>query len=238
MSITLEAVVPHFFPPDYKEKRSAHLRGMISWVEENCIADNVDEKLDLVVNNKELKNDDDDYLHYLVDNRLLSTRQDHLLVTSDLFYLKVFGGQKRVIGPEPYLLKFFPGFDATTYLISKNYVGLKITKEHLITEFSAFIAGRPNKYICAVENLKVNRSGADLRNLSEGIMFLKWLYLQPLIITDSRYRSAHYLLNNLLQGLSGRGFGLVINIISKQFALLPAAEAEILTIINEIASAE
>jgi len=238
MSITMDAVVPHFFPEDYKEKRVAHLNGLIHWVEENCITDNVDEKLDLVVNNTDLKHDDDDYLHYLVDNRLLCLRQDHLLVSSDLFYLKVFGGQKRIIGPELYLLKYFPSFDAAAYLIAKNYVGLKITKDHLITEFSAFIAGRPNKYIGAVENLKVNRSGADVRNLSEGIMFLKWLYLQPLIIADSRYRSAHYLLNNLLQGLSERGFGLVINIISKQFALLPRPEEEILKIINEIASAE
>jgi hypothetical protein len=235
VTITMEAVIPHFYPDDFQEKRIAHFQGLINWVNVNCDFDSVDEKLDLLFQNTGQTATDDNYLHYLVDNKMMSERDNHLLISSDLFFFKTFQNmQRRMSGPENYLAKYFQEINISSYLISKNYVGIQVSKDDLIREFSLFVAGSPNHYLCVVENLKVNRSNANIRNLAEGVLFLKWLYLQPIIHGDLRYRSAEYLLVNLIQGLKERGIGFLLSMFAKHFYLLPEAQDEIFSILNKL----
>ncbi|HEY5391506.1 MAG TPA: hypothetical protein VIJ57_05290 [Hanamia sp.] len=235
VTITMETVIPHFYANDFQEKRIAHFQGLIDWVNLNCDFDSVDEKLDLLFQDNGQTTTDDDYIHYLVDNKIMSERENHLLLSSDLFFFKTFQNmQRRMTGPENYLNKYFQEMSTSAYLISKNYVGIQVSKDDLIREFSLFISGSPNHYMCAIENLKANRSNGNIRNIAEGVLFMKWLYLQSIINTDLRYRSAEYLLVNLLQGLNERGIGFLLSMFTKHFYLLPDAQNEIFSILSRL----
>ncbi len=233
VTITSEVVIPHFYPDDFQEKRLQRLDEVIDWVNTHCVTNSVDEKLDLVLNDVK-RNNDDDYFHHMIDNKLLSERANYIHVTSDLFYIKIFGNTQKVISPEIFLILNYTDLEISDYLIENNYVGVQISKDILVNEFSSFIVGKNNRYFTAIENLKLNRNNSNPKVLHEGCIFLKWIYSQAIISNHTRYRTAEYLIRSMLEGLNERGIKILLGMINKQLLLLPFAQTEVIEILDKL----
>jgi len=222
VNITMEGVTPHFYQEGYKEGRLKFLDEILQWLDSNCEIDQVDEKLNFVLNMESKGQHHDDFLYEYVDNRLLVDRPNHFLLTNDTFYYRhLNAGTAQVISPELYLEEFQneKTREYSAFMLKCNYVGISIYFEVLQDEFINMISGKENKFPICLENFGY-RWNPNPEHTKIIARFIKWLYLLNSILNERKNQAAHTLFLSALR-YAPPAFGLTLrDEIQKEFSLL------------------
>lgn len=222
LDITTEGVTPYFYQDGHKEGRLKFLEEILHWVDSNCVIDQVDEKLNFVLNIKSKANSNEDFLYDYVDNRLLVDRPKHILLSNDTFYYRhLNAGTAQVISAELYLEKFQNEMthEYSAFMLKCNYVGITIYLEVLQDEFINMISGKENKFPICLENFGYvwNPNMQHAKVISK---FLKWLYLSNSIILERKNQTANTLFLSALRNAPA-AFQLTLHDeIQREFSLL------------------
>src|SRR5690606_17397916 len=121
-------------------KRIEFLQEIILWINNNCILDNVEEKLDYLLKLQDDDKDTDESLEILYDSMFISQRSNSLLITSDTT-LYLFNETRKlinnVLNPQKYFEVFYPEKCNEVFyrfLLKSNYIGVDINIETLENE--------------------------------------------------------------------------------------------------------
>ena len=234
IQITLQGIKKYDTPNNYKENRTEFIKSVILWINENCIIDAVEEKLDLLPKlRKSEVGFDSNYMKMLVDYMHLSMRENHNLITSDctLFLFKknanLYGN---IITPEKYLTTFYfekCNTDFYRFLLKNNYLGININLEILKNEFFDFITGRENYYLLVLENLQYSVN-VNPNIIIYCVNFLKHLYLSNTLKIEDKNRYASEIFRNSFYGMPLGLINQYEKIIKQEFKLLGDYYDEIL----------
>jgi len=223
LKITTGGVTPIFYQEGFKENRLKYLEEILEWVENNCVTEQVDEKINLILNLKSNPNVNDDYLFGYIDNRLLIDRSNHYLFTNDMFYFThLKAGPDRVSSPMLYFEKYHSEkiIECTSYLLKNNYIGVSIYFEILQDEFINMLSGKEHKFTMCLENFNYGWN-PNPKHAKVIAHFIKWLYLSNSFITERKNQTAHTLFLSALRNAPA-SFGLALREeLTYEFALLP-----------------
>lgn len=238
IQITLQGIKKYDTPTDYKERRTEFINNLILWINQNCIIDTVEEKLDLIPKLRENEiGFDTNYMKMLVDYMHLSMRENHNLISSDstLFLFKrnadLYGN---IITPEKYLTTFYSekcNTDFYRFLLKSNYLGININIETLKNEFFDFITGRENYYILVLENLQYSIN-YNPNIIIHCVNFLKYLYLSNTLKIEDKNRYSSEIFRNSFYGMPLVLINQYEKIIKQEFKLLGDYYDEILKEFN------
>lgn len=222
VNITTEGVTTHFYQDGYKEGRLKFLEEILKWLDENCEIDQVDEKLNFVLNMESKGQVRDDFLYNYVDNRLLVDRPNHFLLTNDTFYYRYLkASSANVISPELYLEQFQneKTLEFSAFMLKENYVGITIYFEVLQDEFINMLSGKESKFPICLENFGYGWN-PNLEHAKVIARFIKWLFLSNSFLIERKNQTAHTLFLSALRN-APIVFGLTLNNeIKREFSLL------------------
>lgn len=215
--------IPQMYPENHKSNRINYLSDLINWIKENCRTKLVREKLDLIVQYREEDKEMDPYFHYLIDTAFLASQQNQILISDDSIF-SVLGtnhnynqiSAERYLGEfhkDQYIDKIIP------VLLDKNYLGLTIDQNILLSEYYRNLQKLKGFYKCLI-NLPLNIS-YNAQTVPECIAFIKELYLHP-IPDNEKHRLTVSVFQNALTGITlDKGKVQMIEImIEKSFQLL------------------
>ena len=228
VNISTESVTGHTYDKTYVDNRLNFLTDLLGWVNDNCLVDMVGETLNFI---KDQTSDlaGDDYILYYADNRLMADRPDHVLLTNDVAYYRMFSGNTdNIISPEIYVEEKLSasGTQVTELCIQKNYVGINITKTILQEEFMKMLAGKDNRFVNCLDNLNLSWNPNN-EHIKQAILFLKWLYLSEFIRYDLKGRTALNVFVSLLTRSSVEQRLLINQTVKNDFSLMGKAFMEI-----------
>jgi hypothetical protein len=201
MEITMEGVKGHRYEKDFKQKRLEFLSNIRKWINDNCVTDSVDEKLNFI-GPVDKKLTDDEYILYLTDNRLLTDRGGYILLTNDIAYYRHMNGDTNdIVSPEKYLKAFFSEKmpSITNYMLNRNYVGIEMNMELMQEEYVKSLSGKENRFLICLENLNL-RWNPHQAHIELTVQFLKWLYLTNFISVQLKRPTAFTVLTSILRG--------------------------------------
>jgi len=222
LSITNEGVTPYFYQEGFKEGRLKFIEEILQWIDSNCVIEQVDEKINLVLNLESRSQEYDDFLYGHIDNRMLIDRPGHFLLTNDIFYYRhLKAGSDKVISPEIYLEKYQNEKirECASSMLKNNYVGVRIYLEVLQDEFINMISGKENKFPLCLENFGYSWN-PNMQHVKVIAQFLKWLYLSSFIILERKNQTAHTLFLSALRNATPEFSLMLHNEIKKEFSLL------------------
>lgn len=229
VNVTSERVIPYFYPEGFKEKKLLFYQELLKWIESNCVIDYVDERLNFAVQFEEdLKHSA--HVQFLLDNRLLSERENYILLTNDTFYFTHLKGSiGSILSPEVFLAKFYHADmkEALSLMLMHNYIGITISRIVLQEEFTKMLSGQNNRFTICLENLNFSYNPIQY-HIDEAILFLKWLYLSPMCNDETRKQSALSVFVHLIRGMSFGQLNLLRGQLNSQFKLLGKYRDEIL----------
>lgn len=221
ISINNNKIIPHFYSEDFHDNRMNFLSEMKTWLDMNTTAIIPEEKISVIrpIHEKGKMND---VLDFLVDNVLLAQRENHILLTDDIIYGKVFG-QIDSITSEKFLFDFFLSRknEILEYLINNRYIGISINSDVLYDSFiNQNKTGLSHVYNYAVRNLSL-KENFRATNISIVAEFMKKLALSPML-TKVKYQSVcTNLLTMLVSSFPDPSINYSIKkIIEKEFKLM------------------
>lgn len=226
MDISLDGITPYSYPSDRKEKLIDYYNEILIWIKNNCKLEVVEEKLDITLKFEEKVKAE--ILDIIIDSHYLSLRPKHLLISSDIIYLKF--NYNCLFSLENYLLSYFPQKSKTelqNYLLSKRYLGIDISYNTLVSEFLKMISGKNNNYSLCLENLQYDIY-LNQEKLEEIAEFIKYIYLLNVITLEHKNRHSSNLLNFVFIGTSKDIRTILYSIIESKFKLLGQNYDEVL----------
>ena len=240
VNITLERVEKFIYPENINEIRIEYLEKVLLWINNNCVIDNVTEKLELYPKLKENeKNFDSDFTKMLVDLMYMSSRQDFRLISSDSFiFINNFkiNINNNILNPEKYLKTYYPEkCDEIFYrqLLKWNYIGIDISFGVLKNEFVDFLAGKENYYSKAVENLQFSLH-SNQNIIYTCSKFLKEIYLVSSITIENKNRYAFDVIASSFNQIPLKLIPIYEMLIKSEFKLLGDYYDEALKVFGEI----
>jgi hypothetical protein len=178
----------------------------------------------------------DFFLQLIIENKLLSEKKDHILLTNDFIYYRQFHcSLDIVISPLHFLNKYHEDKNKkiVEFLLYHNYIGINISSEVLNEELFKWLGGKENRFSICLENLKYNWNPYN-SHVSESIKFIKSLYLSSFLNNITRRQIVTTVFSNLLIGLPPRISKLVPQLVDRELRLLPKQQAEVLQIFARI----
>ncbi|MCT4664938.1 MAG: hypothetical protein N4A45_06860 [Flavobacteriales bacterium] len=144
------------YADNYNEQKIEVYSNILKWINENCEEVVVEEKIDVV-----LKFDDhhvnDDYFQCLIETVMLANRDNHFLITDDIFMYRFMKNiRPYILNSEHFIEKYYSSYidnDFYKFLMDRNYMGIKISKDVLTNEFLNKLLGNSNYYSLVLENL-------------------------------------------------------------------------------------
>ncbi|HHC78382.1 MAG TPA: hypothetical protein ENK46_00760 [Flavobacteriia bacterium] len=225
INITSDGIRRYIAPENYKEDRIKYLQSIIEWIDENCIIDFVEEKLDIVLKLKEREHGDDHLFKLLVDQMYISMRKNSRLISSDstLFLFQyVRKLEHNIISPEKYIKAYFPekcNSELYRYLLKSNYLGISVNLDVLKSEFYSMIVGNENYYHNYLENLQYSIHN-DSQIIPVVIKFLKEVYLISSITKENKGRYSFEIFKSTFYGMPHMLIRNYERLIKKEFTLL------------------
>lgn len=147
VKVTSSSVVPIFKPENYQEKRLLFLSQIKNWVVNNCKIEIVKEKLDLIL--KLDSNAQNNYFQIYIDNAMLSQRDNHVLISSDLDIIRGFkNNHLAILALEEFFNKYHINSIDKIYktFLENRYVGITFPEDIIFDEFLKFIALDKNNF--------------------------------------------------------------------------------------------
>lgn len=229
LKITTKNVQPTFIPENYGEIKIAELKKIRSWVEERCETTIVPEKLDFIF---KLENEPKGLSGQLIiDNVLLSLREDHCLLTNDVFYIRNIKDHRvKIKSAEEFLYKFCSSEDLDNVhklLLSKKYIGISFSKKTLLSSFHDHLARKNDSYLIALQSLSEDINPTTSKTVLI-TSFLADIYLVNSISMEEKNRHSYSLFMSVFRGSNSefrRGLYLLLG---EKFKLLGEAMEEVL----------
>lgn len=226
MNITLEKVEKYIFPDDINDRKIVFLESVLEWINDNCVVDNIIEKLELYpklqANEKDFNSD---FMKNFVDVFYISTREKFRLISNDTF-LYVHKNNNNIynnqLNPEKYLKTYYSDkCDEVFYrqLLKWNYLGIDINLAVLKNEFFDLLAGKENYYSKAVENLQFSVC-TNQQIIYTCSKFLKEVYLTISMTIENKNRYALDLFASNFNLKPTEIVNLYESILRKEFKLL------------------
>ncbi|MDC7994030.1 hypothetical protein [Altibacter sp. HG106] len=239
--ITLEGV--KVFPLPDKNSKIEFYREILKWIDENCLIDNVEEKLEIALRLEQEGKERDTLFGYLVDNMFLTSRNGFRLITSDssLYLLKSEDSiqiNKWLLSPEKYLRVYNRDKCDTefySFLLQNNYSGIDLNLDVLKNEFFQMLAGKDNQYSMALYNLQYSLHNNNLL-IPVCAKFLKDIYLTTSITTENKNRYAFDIIRNLMYGMGINEVNLLGGVLFSEFKLMGANLNEVMSVHKEVKS--
>ena len=238
LNISLKGVTGHQLPSNYRERRLEFLEALTQWIEDNCVVDLVEEKLNVAPKLSKHENiGNDKTMRNIIDNMHFSIRTNHRHISSDSFlflYNLQSNVQHNIISPEGYLLQHHPELcspELYRQLLKWNYVGINITYETLQNEFQDFLSGLENCYIQALYNLQFTIN-PNPENIKTATQFLKELYVNPVLPLAKRNFYALEFLRYVLNGMPPEVLKDFLALLQSEFRMLGANFTQVLQQMN------
>ncbi|HUZ59188.1 MAG TPA: hypothetical protein VMU83_10430 [Hanamia sp.] len=235
LSIRHDRVYPHIYPDDFNEKLASHYEEILIWINNNCEVIEVPERFNFIMNfSEEQKNSA--YLQLIMENKLLSDRDNFILLTDDvIYYRSLRSSPSKVIGSQLYLYEFHSEnrMQIIEFLLEHNYIGVPISASLLKEELIKFVSGKENCFSTCLENLKYSWN-PDINLIYEAVKFIKSLYLELFIDNLMRQRIVSLVFANLLVGLPQTNLNLLSDLTNQEFKLLPIQQLEVLDILTTV----
>ncbi|HET7115877.1 MAG TPA: hypothetical protein VFI29_05275 [Hanamia sp.] len=235
LSITMSSVKPIFYREDFQEKRIEHFQFLLDWINKNCEVVDVPERFNLIMGLKEnLKGDL--FLQLLIENKLLSEKENHILLTNDFIYYHRFHCSFNVvISPLHFLNKYHgeKNKEIISFLLFRNYIGININAEVLNEELFKWLSGKENRFSICLENLRYNWNPYN-SHVTESMKFIKSLYLSSFLNNSTREQIVITIFSNLIIGLPIRLLKLIPQLVMREFRLLPIQLEKILQIFSQV----
>tara|TARA_R110002167_G_scaffold21385_1_gene77783 strand:+ start:722 stop:4120 length:3399 start_codon:yes stop_codon:yes gene_type:complete len=239
VQVNPEGIKRFIAPDDYKENRIEYYTSILKWVENNCVIDLVEEKLDVSVKLKKNKIASDSMMKILVDNMHFSLRENNRLITNDstlyLFQTKS-GFAHNIVNPERYLTEYYTQKCDTEFyrfLLKSNYVGISINLDTIKNEFYAFISGKENYYQRCLQNLQYSIHN-DISIIPILCKFLKELYLVQSITLEHKNRYSIEVIKSSFYGMPVEIINEYERLLKKEFILLGDSYEDILISFNVV----
>lgn len=237
VNISSQGVIPTFYPDNFKEIRLSYFRGMLDWMNENCIVDFVDEKLDDLLEHNHRKGEaSDGFQNIFIDNSYLINRKDYILLSNDLQYFKVFGNPvNQVVSPEVYLDTYHTDRVAeySAHFSQKKYQGVNARHEILYDEFKKFLAKEENAFSLCLQNLHFGWN-PNIKNVDQAILFLKEVYLLSYLSIELKVEIVGKVLSNLILGMEPDNIDYLIEKTKDEFEFMMYSGLDVLTMIENI----
>ncbi|MBL7760873.1 MAG: hypothetical protein JNK08_09270 [Sediminibacterium sp.] len=235
VSITMDKVTPHVYDDQFKARRINTFEGLVTWLDNHCIVAEIPERLQFIT---ALESDKQDNLFFNVylDNRLLTDRPDHFLLTNDLMYIRSFATDRaKAISPICYLNIYQreKQKEYTNHMLQHYYVGIPVSASIMNEEFFRMLSGQENRFMICLENLKYNWN-PESKNIGEVIFFIKNLYVNSVVNAQTRNQWTFAVLQALTTGMDDRLLNIVSIVIKREFRLLSLHEMNVLLIFKQI----
>lgn len=234
INIDLEKITRFLVPENYKENRIAFFESLLDWIDNNCIIDLVEEKLDISYKLDENLTDNDFTMKLMVDNMHLCMRENNHLISSDssLYLFQVKSNlHNNIISPEKYLLRFFPNKCNTEfyrYLLRANYIGIDINLDTLKNEFHAMLVGNENYFNRCLENLSYSiHNNPNIMDVA--VKFLKELYLMSSVTIENKNLYSFEIFKSTFYGMPKNLIQKYEQLLKTEFTLLGDYYDEVLT---------
>ena len=237
--ITLEGV--RAFPMPNKESKISFYKEILKWIDENCIIDAVEEKLELTLRLQQEGRDNSLGLNYFIDNMFLASRNSFRLITSDLSLYLLKGDENMqinrwLLSPEGFLKTNYSSFCNTelySFLLKNNYTGIEISLDILKNEFYEMLVGKENYYPMALYNLQFSLHN-NPKIIFACTKFLKEVYLTNSITTEDKNRYALDIIRNSMYGMDVETIRLYGKALFTEFKLMGQSLTEVLTVFKTI----
>lgn len=212
------------YDENYHQERMKFYDSIMNWVEKNCDVVSIPERIDEL---PELERDIvyDPYLLSILDNSLITKRENYILVASDTAYLNfpVFRTEK-LYSIEALFKAFGTQADIEIIieiLLKKNIVGLTLSKEHLQKEFLNRASGGNNAYHTCMYNLEIGWNSAT--NITSAVEHVRWIAISSILAPHEKVRYIEEVFRAILPGVyPQKDVGqLLIDQIMEQFKFLP-----------------
>ncbi|MDV3887611.1 hypothetical protein CMT90_11780 [Elizabethkingia anophelis] len=240
VNITMKRVEKFIYPDNINEIRIEFLEKVLLWANNNCIVDNVVEKLELYPKLREEKdNFDSDFTKILFDLFYMSSRENFRLISSDSFLFSQkynMNVYNNMLNPEKYLKHYFPEkCDELFYrqLLKWHYVGIDINLGVLKNEFFDFLAGKSNYYSQAIENLRFSIN-PNTNNIYTCSKFLKEIYLMNALTIENKNIHAFEIFASSLYYMPKELIGMYEIVLKGEFKLLGDYYDMVLKEFNEV----
>ena len=235
VSITMDKVIPHVYDDQFKARRINTFEGLLAWLDTHCIVTEVPERLQFITALDPDKQHDLFFNVYL-DNRLLTDRPDHFLLTNDLMYIRSFATDRaKAISPVCYLRIYQreKQKEYTDHMLQHYYVGIPLSASIMNEEFFKMLAGQEHRFMICLENLKCNWN-PESKNIGEAILFIKNLYVNSVVNDQTRDQWTFAVLQALTTGMDDRFLNIVKIMIKREFRLLGLHEMQVSQIFTQI----
>jgi hypothetical protein len=236
LNISMEKVVPTLYEEDFFQRRLEQLNDMLAWIDNNCIVEDLPERLDFL-SAATPDQQTDIYFNILLDNSLLALREQGILLTNDIGFPRKFGIQNSHFSSPTYYLQQFHADqfkEICAHMLLRNYIGIPITAQMLEEEYLKMVTGKPNKLNICLENLKRswNPEGS---HIYEVVRFVKNLVVGSFVNDISRQQITQAVFQNLVVGMEDRVKLFTAALIIKEFFLLGLHREEVLRLFNDAA---
>lgn len=241
INITEKGIERYKNSNDFKENRIQFLKSVVDWINKECVLDNVEEKLDLLLKFQKEEKEIDDSLRVIYDHMFLSHRLNNRLISSDIT-LFLFNKERNIINnilnPQKYIEYFYPeksNKDFYRFLLKSNYIGIDINLETLKNEFYDFLAEKENYYNQVLENLKF-AININPTIITTCIGFLKDLYLNISLNLEKKNSFAFDIFNNSIYGMPKDLVDYYEKKLATEFELLGEYYNEVHEVFNNVKS--
>ena len=231
-NITNEKIDVISYPDNYNEEKIKLYSRILDWINENCIPVIVKEKIDVVLK-LDNSHQDDDYLQCMIETVMLSNKDNHFLITDDIFMYKTMGNiHKFILNSEHFIERYYTSNlnnDFHELLLSKNYLGIKISKDIIKSQFLNKILGHANYYPLVLENISYKLDARLEKNtlISD---FIRDIFLMPGITIENQGIYAFEILSQIFIGAPKQDRIDMYQKLDKNFKLLGAKYEEVVQI--------
>lgn len=193
LKITTKNVIPNFKPEDFSKRKIDELEKILKWIEHRCEPVLIPEKIDFVF--KLQANTSNILTQTLLDNILLSNRENHILITDDVFYL-LNSGNGNLITSEIFFLSVYDDKTLQSiygYYLKNNYVGITFPYQVIYDAFLKYISGKNNEYLLILKSLSQAFNPYE-NKISELTKFIKSIYLLSSVSLEKKNSHVHNVL--------------------------------------------
>ncbi|KXX71505.1 hypothetical protein [Flammeovirga sp. SJP92] len=185
----------HFYDEAFHQRRIDKLKFYKRWTEKYCKVIIPNEKLKFrSIFEKESY---DVFIERIIENVILSERENYYLISDDIVYTKHFN--KLILSTEEFLkLNFKSDYgNIITFLLNNQYMGLTLDGEILYNAYISKLVNKDMSYDRACDNINLmGKFGYDIREIY--INFLKRLAISPSLSHELYSREASFIFLNLL----------------------------------------
>ncbi len=236
LDITMEYVRRHSYTIEQQKKDINVLRKIEKWIEQNCIVEYAEEKLDLVL--KMEKPPQSLGFDLLIDISSLLQRDGYKFISNDTFPLKYLPNfRDNTINPEIFFEKFMNegpnDNEISRFMLMRRYIGIKIPLPLLLSEFNDYLLGKENYYKRGLISLRhsINPNEQKFEIVSD---FLKELYLKQTLSLENKNIYAREVLFHLYTGASKELIRLFNDFLQVKFRLMGRNMNEIMKVSNDV----